>query len=344
MRTWAHWTAKAVVLAAAFAAAGAGLSGAAFAETGGAGGSTSGNGSVLGGNHLSVPLSVPVNVCGNAAAVLGDSAAGCEGTAVVYLAGASATLLGEATLAGEALPGETILPGEATVPGGMLPGSPKTVPMRRLSAVQPAADSLVPGLATLPVMSALAGLPSRAASMGPAWQPSVPGGVYLPWASRMPRTGRLPLGTWREVTGRKAGVRRKMTVSRWRGGRGAAASHWAGNAAVARAAARQAASRGLAALGALPVVTGTPGLTSGAAPAALSALTTGGTPVGIPMPAPALTTGGTTAGKAMPAPALTADSAPGMGTASFYSLAIGALMAGAVALKMAGRRIQGRKA
>jgi hypothetical protein len=33
-----------------------------------------------------------------------------------------------------------------------------------------------------------------------------------------------------------------------------------------------------------------------------------------------------------------------MGSASFYCLAIGALMAGAVALKMAGRRIRGRKA
>jgi hypothetical protein len=33
-----------------------------------------------------------------------------------------------------------------------------------------------------------------------------------------------------------------------------------------------------------------------------------------------------------------------MGTASFYSLAIGILMAGGVALKMAGRRIRGLKA
>jgi hypothetical protein len=46
----------------------------------------------------------------------------------------------------------------------------------------------------------------------------------------------------------------------------------------------------------------------------------------------------------MPASTLAADSAPGMGSASFYCLAIGALMAGAVALRMAGRRIRGRKA
>jgi hypothetical protein len=245
---------------------------------------------VLGGDQVSIPVSVLVNVCGNAAAVLGDSAAGCEGTATVHQAGASAAL-----------------------PGGALPGSPKAVPMRRLSAIRPAADSLIPGLAALPVMSALEGLPSQAASMGRAWQPSLPGGAYPPWASHAPRTGRLPLGTWREAAGRKPGARGKKTVSRWPGDR-----------AVPRSAARQAASRGFAILGALPVVTGTPGLASGPAPAALSALTTGSTAVG----------------KAMPASTLTAGSGPGMGTASFYSLAIGALMAGAVALKMAGRRIR----
>jgi hypothetical protein len=143
-------------------------------------------------------------------------------------------------------------------------------------------------------MSALKGLPSWVASKGPAWQPS----------------------------------RGKMTVSRWSGGRGAAASHRADKAAVTRSAAGQAASRGLAILGAVPVVTGTPGLTNGAGPAALSALTTGSTAVG----------------KAIPASTLTAGPVPGMGAASFYSLAIGALMAGAVALKMAGRRIRARKA
>jgi hypothetical protein len=342
------------------AAAGAGLSGAAFAETGGTGGGTSGSGSVLGGNQVSVPVSVPVNVCGNAAAVLGDSAAGCEGTAVVRRGSASAVPLEgmplEGTLLGEPggmLPGEPegMIPGEleGMLPGktpqgpeGMLPGSPKTVPMRQLSAVQPAADSFIPGLAALPIMSALAGLPSQAAAMGPAWRPSLPGGVHMPWVSRMPRTGRLPLGTWRKVAGWKPGFRGKMTGSRRAGSRGAAASHRAGYAAVAQGAAKQAASRGLAALGALPVVTGMPELTSRAAPAALSTLTTGST-AGNARPVSTLTTG-STAGNARPVSTPTADSAPGMGTASFYSLAIGILMAGGVALKMAGRRIRGLKA
>jgi hypothetical protein len=305
MRTWAHWTAKTTMLAAAtFAAAGAVFPGAAFAGT--AAGGTS--------------------ICGSAAAVLGDSAAGCEGTAAVRRSGTSA-----------ARP-EGTLPGKAR-PEGMLPGSPKTVPMRQLSAVQPAADSFIPGLATLPVMSALAGLPSQAAAMGPAWWLSPPGGVNLPRVSRMPRTGRLPLGTWRKVAGWKPGFRGKMTHSR-----GSAAAHRAGNAAMARGAAKQAASRGLAALGALPVITGTPELTSHAAPAALSTLTTGGTATGNARPASTLTTGSTATGNARPASTPTADSAPGMGTASFYSLAIGTLMAGGVALKMAGRRIRCLKA
>lgn len=82
MRTWAHWTAKTVMLTATLAAAGAGFPGAAFAVSGGGGGSTSGLGSVLGGNQVSVPVSGPAGVCGNSAAVLGDSLAGCEGNRI----------------------------------------------------------------------------------------------------------------------------------------------------------------------------------------------------------------------------------------------------------------------
>ncbi|MFB9709977.1 chaplin family protein, partial [Streptosporangium nondiastaticum] len=47
---------------------------------GGAGGNvTSGRGSVLGGNQVVAPITAPVNICGNAVAVLGDAAAGCLG-------------------------------------------------------------------------------------------------------------------------------------------------------------------------------------------------------------------------------------------------------------------------
>ena len=57
MRTWAHWTAKTVMLTATFAAAGAGFTDTAFAASGGGGGSTSGLDSPLSGNQVSVPVS-----------------------------------------------------------------------------------------------------------------------------------------------------------------------------------------------------------------------------------------------------------------------------------------------
>ncbi|GHC70796.1 hypothetical protein GCM10007079_02660 [Nocardiopsis terrae] len=38
---------------------------------------TSGNGSILGGNQLVADLDVPINVCGNAIAVLGVAGANC---------------------------------------------------------------------------------------------------------------------------------------------------------------------------------------------------------------------------------------------------------------------------
>ncbi|MEU8340967.1 chaplin family protein [Spirillospora sp. NPDC048832] len=51
---------------------------------GGRGGqATNGSGSVLGGNQLDAPISAPVNVCGNAVAVVGHAVAGCEGGAHV---------------------------------------------------------------------------------------------------------------------------------------------------------------------------------------------------------------------------------------------------------------------
>lgn len=39
---------------------------------------TSGNGSILGGNQLGLDLNVPINVCGNAIAVIGNAGAYCE--------------------------------------------------------------------------------------------------------------------------------------------------------------------------------------------------------------------------------------------------------------------------
>lgn len=58
---------------------------------GGAGGNrTSGNGSVLGGNQITAPISAPINACGNAVAIFGDSTAGCKGGSTVYNTGVGA--------------------------------------------------------------------------------------------------------------------------------------------------------------------------------------------------------------------------------------------------------------
>jgi hypothetical protein len=56
----------------------------AFASTVGGGPDTSGAGSVLGGNQVNVPISIPINVCGNAIAILGIAEAGCQGGAGVF--------------------------------------------------------------------------------------------------------------------------------------------------------------------------------------------------------------------------------------------------------------------
>ncbi|MBB5082830.1 chaplin [Nonomuraea endophytica] len=42
---------------------------------------TSGNNGVLSGNQVFAPVRIPINICGNAVAVLGQAIAGCKGGA-----------------------------------------------------------------------------------------------------------------------------------------------------------------------------------------------------------------------------------------------------------------------
>ncbi|GAB3159947.1 chaplin family protein [Microbispora hainanensis] len=51
---------------------------------------TSGHGSILGGNQIVAPITAPINVCGNAVAVIGKSHAGCRGGASVLGGGVGA--------------------------------------------------------------------------------------------------------------------------------------------------------------------------------------------------------------------------------------------------------------
>ncbi|WP_396450462.1 chaplin family protein [Actinomadura sp.] len=62
----------------------AGCAGGAKVNGSGKGGQvTDGTGGVLAGNQVNAPISIPVDVCGNAVAVAGDAVAGCEGGSLV---------------------------------------------------------------------------------------------------------------------------------------------------------------------------------------------------------------------------------------------------------------------
>lgn len=69
---------KAVVVAGSLAMLS--LAAPAYADT------TSGQGGVLSGNQVFAPITIPIDVCGNAVAILGVAIAGCKGgaTAIVH--------------------------------------------------------------------------------------------------------------------------------------------------------------------------------------------------------------------------------------------------------------------
>ena len=81
---WATGVMKVAVFSAAFAIPGTGIAMAAGPIS-----TTSGNGSILGGNQINVPVSAPVDICGNAAGILGLAGAGCDGGASVSNGGGS---------------------------------------------------------------------------------------------------------------------------------------------------------------------------------------------------------------------------------------------------------------
>ncbi|MFG3441538.1 chaplin family protein [Nonomuraea sp. NPDC047897] len=120
----------------------------------GAGGNTtSGRGSILGGNQVVAPITAPINVCGNAVAVLGDAAAGCLGGARV----------------GKPVDGH---------PGYQHPAG-KAAKHRTAAALPAVGDASLPvvgGVSDtfgLPVLPGLPGLPAQPAT--PVKQPVKPG-------------------------------------------------------------------------------------------------------------------------------------------------------------------------
>jgi ChpA-C len=321
MRAWAHRTAKTVMLTAAVTVAGSGLPGvglpgAAFAASAGAGGSTSGLGSVLGGHQASAPINAPVDVCGSAVAVLGLGPDGCQGGASVASPSAGS--------AGGSMSPATSGNGSA---GGNQISVPVSVPV---GVCGNAVGNAVAGCrGGAPVSGAHNGTGSATSGSG-----SVGGGnkAVVPVSIPADVCGNAAAVLSDSLAGCEgtASVRRERLPSRGRaGGRefnGAGTQRGAGGARAGSLP---------SGLGGLPVASALSGLPQ---PASSSLTDLAG-----PAAASAPVAGGTADGQPIPANALAADSPSGMGSVSFYFLAIGALLAGAVALKMAGRRIRGHR-
>jgi hypothetical protein len=86
MTSWTQRTAKSILVTTGIAATALALPAVAFASTGP---TTSGSGSVGSGNQVSIPITIPIDVCGNAAALLGVSTAACQGGATVAESGST---------------------------------------------------------------------------------------------------------------------------------------------------------------------------------------------------------------------------------------------------------------
>ena len=81
---WATGAMKVAVFSAAFAIPGTGIAMAAGPIS-----ATSGNGSILGGNQINLPVSAPVDICGNGAGIRGLAAAGSAETTTASSVGSS---------------------------------------------------------------------------------------------------------------------------------------------------------------------------------------------------------------------------------------------------------------
>lgn len=301
MHSWAKWSAKTVLVTTGFAVAGGGLAGAAFAGTG----TNAGNVSVLGGNQVSAPVSIPVDVCGNAVALLGGSTAGCQGGAQVT--GADA-LLGSLVAGGSSAGG--LSAGNISAITGSVVKIPIAIAANACGNAVGNATAQCQGGVSLPAGGGL--LPG-----GLGGGTSQPGGQQV---------GNVSVGSGNQV---QVPVTAPVNVC----GNAAAilgdsSAGCEGGASVGSHGQQRPgghpylSSDQLAGLGTLP---GASDLTSLAGLSSLSQLQD-------------LTSGGAL----LPANSLsamqTSVNGGGMSSDSFVALAVGALLAGAAALKLAGRR------
>jgi hypothetical protein len=309
------------LLAAGFAAAGGGLSGTALA---GAGSVTSGSASVLSGNRVTAPVSVPADVCGNASALLGIASAGCQGGVAAAsdlpaTAGPSASGVASGSVSvgsGNTVSVPVSIPADvcgnaAAILGDSTAGcaggantveenvrSAGTVIQGAVASADsaPGAAGPLAGLRPVSGLTSLSGVTSTGLS-----------GVTSTGLSGVISTGR---------PGRTSGLGLGSGSSRTFNDTPSAGPS-AGHANVPTAAQ-------LVGLGAFAGLADLPSLAGLASMPALNGVTEGGIP--------------------MPGTALSAASAPGMNSDSYAALAVGALLAGASALKIADRRARDRKA
>jgi ChpA-C len=314
MKPWAKWTANTVLLTTGFAAAGGGLPGVAFAGTGG---THTGNASVLSGNEVNAPVSIPVNVCGNAAAILGIATAGCAGGAEV--AGAA-----DHHSAGSRTHGPSIA--NVSVGHDNVVKLPVEIAANGCGNSVGNATAHCRGIVTVPAGGWRArGTEPHRASLS-AGNLSVGSGndVQAPVSAPVNVCGNAAAVLGDSSAGCIGGA----TVS-------GHASHTYGRATKTPANGKSCACRPsktqLAGLGALPGVATVPGLGDVAGLSPLNGLTGGSALIPV-------NTLSAYQEKAFPGAA-----GEGMSSNSFAALAIGALLAGAAALKLASRRPRGRK-
>jgi hypothetical protein len=295
MRTWASWTAKAALLAAGFAAAGGGLSGAALAASSGSAGSGAGKGS------SADQLITPTGVCRDAGAVLGVVGVACQ-------PGASASVPAPGAAG-------TGWPGTGNSSSGSTPadGSRSPLPADACGSAAAVLGDSTAGCLSGALADATTGRPAAGGLGGGAG--SMVQQVVAPvmsvlgaTAARRPTSGLAPLSA---VGGHPAAPGADSASVNPPG-----AGAGPGDTNVPAAS--------LAGLGALPGLADLPSLAGLANMPALNGDTGGGIP--------------------MPGTALSAANTSGMSSDSFAALAVGALLAGASALKIAGRRARDRKA
>lgn len=324
MRPWAEWTAKAALAAVGFAAVGGGLSGVALAGPGGS--VASGSSSVLSGNKVIASVSIPADVCRNAGALLGIAGAGCSGgsTAVTRLPAAVGSAMAGTPVAGRALPGMT--GGNGNVSAGS--GNGVTVGVSAPVNVCGSAAAVLGGSTT--------GCAGGAATGNTGNTDNRPAGTVIQHAV-VPVTAALgsvgaPAGL--PVSGLTGGTSNTGPLARTPGLAGAGGpAGGAGSGSTFTSSPSAGSGLGgtnvptaaqLVGLGTMPGLADLPSLAGLANLPALNGETGGGVP--------------------LPGTVLSAANAAGMSSNSFAALAVGALLAGASALKIAGRRVRDRKA